>query len=219
MRLYLCILLSSLLLVGCSRVGTEILIVDNPIGDRLKYSFVEEIEEVEVESGIGKVIIEGLVEEPFYETTNNRRYVYHDLNGDPTSAGPVFMDENCKTNSSNLILYGHSSTKREILFTNLMVYLKKDVINEYPFIELHYDEDIVKYQIFSVYLINSKDTEHAWLQTDFQKGYLYDLFIETIKSNSIYNIDVKKSNQVVTLVTCYTEDNKYRLIIHGMKVV
>ena len=118
--------------------------------------------------------IEGVLKESFVQGSDNQWYVYHDVDGNRTTAGPNFMDYRCSLDSDNLILYGHSSRTSQILFTPLLQYLDEEFARSHPELVLHFQGESRVYQLFSVFLFSvNQSSDNDWMQTDFQKEFLF----------------------------------------------
>lgn len=169
-------------------------------------------EPVEIEKDY--IEIEGVLKESFVQGQDNQWYVYHDINGNKTTAGPNFMDYRCTLDSDNLILYGHSSRTSQILFTPLMQYLDEGFAREHHEILLHFKDETRVYQLFSVFLFSVKQaSDNDWMQTDFQKEYLFQQALSRLRKRSLYAFEESSADQLLTLVTCNTQNHDERLIV------
>ena len=162
--------------------------------------------------------IKGVLHEMFIQGTDNQQYVYHDVDGYPTTAGPNFMDYRCDLNSDNLILYGHSSKTSDILFTPLMNYLDVDFAKRHNELVLHYGGETMTFDLFSVFLFDvTKSSDNDWMQTQFQKEFLFEQALQRLQRRSLYDLSAPSGNQLLTLVTCNTANGNERLIVMGIR--
>lgn len=162
--------------------------------------------------------IKGVLHEMFIQGTDNKQYVYHDIDGNPTNAGPNFMDYRCDLNSDNLILYGHSSKTSDILFTPLMNYLDVDFAKRHNELVLHYGGETMTFDLFSVFLFDvTKSSDNDWMQTQFQKEFLFEQALQRLQRRSLYDLSAPSGNQLLTLVTCNTANGNERLIVMGIR--
>ena len=158
--------------------------------------------------------IEGVLKESFVQGKDNQWYVYHDIDGNKTTAGPNFMDYRCTLESDNLILYGHSSRTSQILFTPLMQYLDEEFAKDHREIVLHFNDETRVYQLFSVFLFSLKQaSDNDWMQTDFQKEFLFQQALSRLRKRSLYAFEECDVSQLLTLVTCNTQNHDERLIV------
>ena len=158
--------------------------------------------------------IEGVLKESFVQGSDNQWYVYHDVDGNRTTAGPNFMDYRCSLDSDNLILYGHSSRTSQILFTPLMQYLDEEFARSHPELVLHFQGESRVYQLFSVFLFSvNQSSDNDWMQTDFQKEFLFQQALSRLRKRSLYSFEESDVSQLLTLVTCNTQNHDERLIV------
>lgn len=115
-------------------------------------------------------------------------------------------------NDKNVILYGHDR-KDNTMFGTLKSVLKKewqqDTNNH--IITIYTQGKTYYYQVFSTYHIK---TEDYYITTNFKKEN-FNTFIKTLKkrSNYNYNINVDKQDNILTLSTCYKENEK--VVLHA----
>lgn len=162
---------------------------------------------------IGWVKIDGTkIDYPVVKYTDNKYYLKHDFKKEPNSAGWVFMDYKNNFNDQNIILYAHNRRDGSMFGTLEMLFEEefyKEHNNEILFIK---ENEIIRYNIFSVYKVASTDSYNS---TNFDS---FDEKIIEFKNRSIINFDMKESNaeQIITLSTC-DYNNSYRLVVHGYK--
>ena len=158
--------------------------------------------------------IEGVLKESFVQGSDNQWYVYHDVDGNRTTAGPNFMDYRCSLYSDYLILYGHSSLTSLILFTPLKQYLDEEFARSHPELVLHFQGESRVYQLFSVFLFSvNQSSDNDWMQTDFQKEFLFQQALSRLRKRSLYSFEESDVSQLLTLVTCNTQNHDERLIV------
>ncbi len=165
---------------------------------------------------------EKAIEEAVVQAQDNSYYVYRDLCGSKTTAGAVFIDCTSSLTSENTVIYGHSSTKREILFTPLINYKDKDYWINHPFFTLETETSMDTYEIFSVFLFDTKNEAQApdfvvseWEDKQEKTDYLKSLFVRSLYQT---DVSVQVSDKLATLVTCDTKNRDYRLILVAKKV-
>ena len=71
----------------------------------------------------------------------------------------------------------------------------------------------INYNIFSIY---KTEKEYNYREKNYNN---FNKKIEEFKKRSLikYNVDIKSKNQIITLSTC-DNDNKKRIVIHGIKI-
>lgn len=203
--------LMSLMLSGCT-LQPQLIEIQQPLDEKMNYDNVSE------DNYLGYVHIDGVLYEGFVQGKDNQEYLYQNADGTPSQAGASFLDYRCTEDSDNLIVYGHSSRTSQILFTPLMNYLDDEFAKEHNEIELIYNGNTQIYQIMSVFLFDVKGPgENDWMQIDFQKKFLFEQAVKRLKEKSRVDLDFKWNDQLLTLVTCNTENHSQRLIVIGMK--
>lgn len=152
---------------------------------------------------------------PVVQAKDNNYYLSHDIEKNVKASGWVFMDyrNSFDMSDDNTIFYGHNLANKTS-FGSLENVFKSDwfeTSNHY--IEVLSEKDRYLYEIFSIYTINP---ETYYLQNNFNNKDNYIEFINTIKSRSIYNFNIKVDNKdkIITLSTC-TNDNKNRNVVHA----
>ena len=124
------------------------------------------------------------------------------------------MDYRCTLNSDNLIVYGHSSRMSQILFTPLMHYLDEEFARAHDEILLHLENETRVYELFSVFLFDvTQPSENDWMQTDFQKDFLFQQALQRLSQRSLFQFEGGPTVQLLTLVTCNTQNHDERLIV------
>ncbi len=202
--------LISLLCSSCTLQPQMIVEKQEAVPDEIIVEIVNE----SYETDKNFIEIEGVLKESFVQGSDNQWYVYHDVDGNRTTAGPNFMDYRCSLDSDNLILYGHSSRTSQILFTPLMQYLDEEFARSHPEVVLHFQGESRVYQLFSVFLFSvNQSSDNDWMQTDFQKEFLFQQALSRLRKRSLYSFEESDVSQLLTLVTCNTQNHDERLIV------
>lgn len=147
---------------------------------------------------------------------NNEYYLYHNFNREYNISGWVFMDYKNKLDGTdkNIIIYGHN-TKDDSMFGSLKNTLNEEWYEneENQIITLVTENETIKYQIFSIYIVNKED---YYIKTQFDD---YLKFLDTIKSRSIKKFDVLlyEEDSILTLSTCSSGESK-RLVVHAKRL-
>lgn len=150
---------------------------------------------------------------------DNSYYLKHNFNKEYNTAGWIFADYHNKIDGTdrNIIIYGHN------MINNTMFGTLKNVLNEEwkeveenRFITFITEQEGYIYEVFSVYQIEAED---YYMTTNFKNNQEFLKFANTLKSRSKYNfdVDIKEKDSILTLSTC-ANNNKYRLIVHSVRV-
>lgn len=148
--------------------------------------------------------------------TDNSYYLTHNFDKEKNKAGWIFADYRNKFDGTdkNIIIYGHNM-KNGSMFASLKDVIKEEWYNNEnnKYIALITENENCKYQVFSVYQI---ETEEYYLQTNISN---FKEFVEKIKGRSKkdFNVDIKETDSILTLSTC-ADNTKYRVVLHAVKI-
>lgn len=156
-----------------------------------------------------------VIDYPVMQSTDNKYYLEHDINGKKLKSGSIFMDyRNTPAGENwNTILYGHHM-KNGTMFKDLMKYKKKDFFKKNRVISFDTLYGNSRWEIFSVYIT---DIYFDYIQTRFETTEEYLGFLNRITNKSLYKSDVKlgENDKILTLSTCTYEFDNARLAIHA----
>lgn len=153
---------------------------------------------------------------PVVKGTDNSYYLTHNFDKEKNKAGWIFADYRNKFDGTdkNIIIYGHNM-KNGSMFASLKDVIKEEWYNNEnnKYIALITENENCKYQVFSVYQI---ETEEYYLQTNISN---FKEFVEKIKGRSKkdLNVDIKETDSILTLSTC-ADNTKYRVVLHAVKI-
>lgn len=153
---------------------------------------------------------------PVVKGTDNSYYLTHNFDKEKNKAGWIFADYRNKFDETdkNIIIYGHNM-KNGSMFASLKDVIKEEWYNNEnnKYIALITENENCKYQVFSVYQI---ETEEYYLQTNISN---FKEFVEKIKGRSKkdFNVDIKETDSILTLSTC-ADNTKYRVVLHAVKI-
>ena len=152
---------------------------------------------------------------PFVQTTNNDYYLTHSINKQKNSAGWVFLDYRNNINSldKNTIIYAHARVN-QYMFGTLKNTLKSSWLNNTNnhVIKISTQNANTLWQVFSVYHI---PTTNDYIQTEFSSNDEFLNFATMLKNRSIheFNITINENDKILTLSTCY--GNNEKLVVHA----
>ena len=152
---------------------------------------------------------------PFVQTLNNDYYLTHSITKQKNSAGWVFMDYRNSINSfnKNTILYAHARVN-QYMFGTLKNTLKKNWLNNTNnhVVKVSTEKQNTLWQVFSIYHI---PTTNDYIQTEFKDNNEFLEFANMLKNKSIHNFNtpISKDDKILTLSTCYGNDEK--LVVHA----
>ena len=150
---------------------------------------------------------------PFVHTLDNDYYLNRSYDKTYKNAGWIFLDyRNNEFNDKNTIIYGHGRINGT-MFGSLKDTLKSSWQNNKDnyIIKISTEKENSIWQIFSVYKIA---TTSDYLQTTFSDNE-FESFISLIKGRSSYNFETNVTNEdkVLTLSTCYNDNDK--MVVHA----
>lgn len=150
---------------------------------------------------------------PFVQTIDNDYYLNRSYDKTYNNAGWIFLDyRNNEFNDKNTIIYGHGRINGT-MFGSLKDTLKSSWQNNKDnyIIKISTEKENSIWQIFSVYKIA---TTSDYLQTTFSDNE-FESFISLIKGRSSYNFETNVTNEdkVLTLSTCYNDNDK--MVVHA----
>lgn len=191
----------------------------NPYWDYIKMNLINvdftELKKVNT-STVGWIQVNGTnINYPFVQTTDNKYYLKHSFDKSYNGAWWVFLDYRNNVNNfdKNTILYAHGRIDKTMFGTlkNILTsdWLKKE---ENFVVKLSTETENTLWQVFSVYII---PTTNDYIQTEFSsEEYFQDwtnMLIE--RSSHNFNSTVSSKDKVLTLSTCYNENEK--IVLHA----
>lgn len=152
---------------------------------------------------------------PVVQASNNEYYINHSFDKSSNNAGWIFVNAANRLDGTdkNITVFGHNR-KDDSMFGTLKNALTKDwysnVVNRYILWQDVNGEKV--YEIFSVYQIK---VEEYYMQNDFSSDSEYMTFLNTMKKRSVHSFEttLNPSDQILTLSTCSTGDN--RTVLHA----
>lgn len=156
---------------------------------------------------------------PIVQTSDNDYYLTHDYNKNYDVYGSIYADYRSDLdNSKKLLIYGHSSTKKEVPFNELENYYDETYYNQYKYITLETQTDTYRYEIFSVYV---ETNDFTYMNMNFDNDESWYSHLLKLQNKSLYQIDIDLSpkDNILILQTCSNHPDyqsyskKYLLIV------
>lgn len=169
---------------------------------------------------IGILSIDDEINTPIVQTKDNQFYLKKSLSLQRSVLGAVFMDYRVNKDSKQINIYGHNSTKYKPPFNVLEGYLKEEYYNEHKSISLKIDNEVKKYEIFSIVLADKKSTEEH-MNLNYKKDSDWLSHFNRLKKRSIYktNIELNENDKVLVLQTCLFGKYKGKLMVVVARLV
>ena len=163
-----------------------------------------------------------VIYEPVVQAPDNDYYVRRNIERKHAAAGIPYISGDGNINAKNVVIYGHSSTRSNIIFTPLMDYINSDYYMKHPTFRFITEEETRTYQIFAVMNIDLNNLDHSleFSQSSWRSNNDFQAFIYNTINNSLYRTGASVSNddELMTLVTCDTRDGNKRIVVIGKKV-
>lgn len=199
-------------------ISKEIEVID----DKSVKDYINEIKSKYNNNDIkGILSIDGLdVSIPIVKGNDNNYYLKHAVNKSKSVMGSVFIDYRNDTDSKQINIYGHNSTRFNPPFKVLEGYLDQSYYKEHKYFEFMVDDEVRKYQIFSVIIAEKKDSEEH-MQFNYKKESDWLKHYQRLKKRSKYKIDVdiNKEDKIMVLQTCiFGKYHNKLLIIVGKEI-
>ena len=152
---------------------------------------------------------------PFVQAKDNKYYLTHSFDKSYNSAGWVFLDyrNNINPLSKNTIIYAHGRLDTT-MFGSLKNILKSgwlNNINNYV-VKLSTETENTLWQVFSVYHI---PTTSDYIKTEFSTNEEFTNWTSILinRSSHDFNTSVSENDNVLTLSTCYNDNEK--VVLHA----
>jgi sortase B len=186
---------------------------------------------------VGYISVPGTdVDNPVVQTTDNDYYLHIGFDGQEFRAGTVYMDFRDvfswqeEEQSENIVLYGHNMADNT-MFGSLRRYRQDlEFYKESPFISFSSNYVDYEYVIFGLVITSGdatppNDDVYAdpmqwdgfpyWNMEELDDEKHFNYYVDTIESlNMIDNkVDVQYGDQLLTLSTCYSDEDNSRFLI------
>ena len=191
----------------------------NPYWDYIKMNLIDvnfnELKKINSDTK-GWIQVNGTnINYPFVQAKDNDYYLNHTLNKTKNQAGWVFLDYRNDINnlSKNTILYAHGRLDKT-MFGSLKNIFKNDWLNNQNnyVVKLSTEKENSLWQVFSVYII---PTTNDYIKVNFNSNYEFNEWVNVLKNRSNFNFNttVNELDKVLTLSTCYNENEK--VVLHA----
>ncbi len=168
------------------------------------------------DSTVGWIQVNGTnINYPFVQYKDNDFYLNHTFDKSYNSAGWVFMDyrNNVINFDKNTVIYAHGRLDNT-MFGSLRKILTSGWLNNKNnyVIKLSTEYENTLWQVFSVYRI---PTTNDYLKTNFNNDINFLEFANMLLNRSSYNFNttINENDKILTLSTCYNDDDK--VVLHA----
>ena len=192
---------------------------DNPYWNYIKMNLINvDFSNLKSENSdtVGWIQVNGTnINYPFVQTKDNDYYLKHSFNRNYNNAGWVFLDyrNNLSNLDKNTIIYAHGrydgtmfGSLKNILTSGWL----KNTDNYVIKLSTEYENTL--WQVFSVYRI---PTTNDYIQVKFTSNEQFLQFANMLKERSQFDFktDVSENDHILTLSTCYNDNEK--VVLHA----
>lgn len=150
---------------------------------------------------------------------DNDFYMDHDFEGNPDTAGALFLDtrNSLEPRNTNWIIYGHNM-KSGACFGNLNVYRDADYIAQHPYITLTLLHHKYTYTPFAVLDVDVEPGDADYFKItewDFDTDEAFNAYVGYYLSHSFFDlgVDVSPDDHLLLLCTCSYSYSNGRLLV------
>ena len=154
---------------------------------------------------------------PVMHTPDNpQKYLNRNFDGEYSISGVPFLDGRCTSTSTNLIIYGHHMNNGT-MFAELCNYTNTSYRDEHKAVVLETKDGVSAYTVFSVLKVKSDDEWYRF--TSELTENRYNSKVEYAKEKSIYETGIapKYDQQILTLSTCYGNNQNDRILVLAVR--
>ena len=143
---------------------------------------------------------------------NNEYYLHHDLYGNYSEYGTIFLDARVPSDFSgrNNVLYGHHMSDGS-MFASISNYKQQWYYDAHPYYFLYTNDGVYRVDLFAGIIVPGT---HEVFSTSLSAEQLQRF----INNSTFYSGKGVPSGQIMTLCTCSYEANNYRYVVLGEMV-
>lgn len=155
---------------------------------------------------------------PIVQGDDNEYYLKKTFKKKDNSAGSIFMeaDNNPKFKDMNTFVYGHNM-KNGSMFGLMRQYKNESFYKGREHFWIYTPTADYRYEIFASYEPKEDSDAYRWWSASTDA---YAKYLEKAKKNSMYDtgVSVSRDDKIVTLSTCTSKGDNYRLVVQGKLV-
>ena len=146
------------------------------------------------------------------QTTDNSFFLEHDIYGNYSNIGSIFLDYRNSLVDQKLIIYGHNSKQiKEAPFHYLEKFLDEKYSDTHPYLLFETTTHDTYYKLFTVMIVkdNLQHINLNWTSASYYQHLLW------LKNNSLFTFDtnITKKDSIIIFQTCYYKpENSYLLL-------
>ena len=166
---------------------------------------------------------------PIAHSKDNEEYLGITFDGVANGAGAIFLDKVASPDftDKNTFVFGHNM-RNFSMFGSLKVFSREEgLCASNPYIYIYTTDEVLKYEIFSYYVVSRKD-EVAYSDVGDPSLYAegseivdYKTYVDHAKAGTVYDsshIDFSGEPDILTLSTCYGTGHTENFIVHAIRL-
>ena len=153
---------------------------------------------------------------PVLQTDNNQYYLDHTWEGEKNTVGAIFMEHENSTDFSdyNTIIYGHNMGATGEMFDTVADYKTMEFLEAHPHVYVVNDAGVFRYDIFASYATHvDSDAFGMVMNWDKTRQEFLDFVLDQSELDT--GIVPGLKDQILTLATCYTYEQRTRWVIQA----
>lgn len=155
-------------------------------------------------------------EMPVVKANNNFEYLHKNIYNEDDFYGALYFDSDSFLDDDNIIIYGHSSNKKDMLLSKIKDF--KDKLDNQDII-LTTKNQVIKYEPLAFIEVNQEDDDRymGWFVRNFDNEHHFNQYISSlIKEKNLikwFKEDRYNYKKYLTLITCDLSKNNSRFIL------
>lgn len=153
---------------------------------------------------------------PVLQTDNNQYYLDHTWDNEKNTVGAIFMEHENSPDFSdyNTIIYGHNMGSTGEMFDTVADYRTMEYLEAHPYVYIVNDAGVFRYDIFASYATHVESDAYGMVMNwDKTRQEFLDFVLDQSELDT--GIVPELKDQILTLSTCYTYEQRTRWIIQA----
>lgn len=167
---------------------------------------------------IGWIRMEGTqIDYPILYSGDNDYYLHHDIDGNETAAGSIFLDMEDRPDMTNPhnVIYGHRMRDGS-MFKDVIRFREEQFFRDHPYYRIYLPDREIRLKVISCYYsANSYQLRRMYFPT--QRAF--DQYVERAREKCPYAVEVEYPvKSLFTLITCSYEVEDARTVLLAVEV-
>lgn len=151
-----------------------------------------------------------------YTPSEPQKYLRRNFEGESSTGGVPFLQENCTIDGDHLIIYGHNM-RNGSMFADVAKYDEEAFYKEHSVIEFETADGVQYYDVYAVAVIDKYDEWYGFVMDEAEEEY--DKALSAVMKKALYCTNVKPiyGKKILTLSTCYGRNDDDRIVVIGVE--